>query len=178
LERNGGQSLSFKYLEHFQTFTYLESRRESWYKDGDLIEEWASRYPQLFDTNTLLEARNQRKEKKHFHEWLSAILIYETTGYLSLVEKYQYEKHEAKHRIFRNYAPPEVLECLRTWPDRTQAPDLFVYSRTTEDWFFAEVKGPGDRLRGSQSDLHRRISEITGKKIKLIRLKRITAFST
>ena len=43
-------------------------------------------------------------------------------------------------------------EPLDEFTTQQGAPDLFVWSEVPHLWFFAEVKGPGDSLRGSQGD--------------------------
>src|SRR3954452_10144677 len=87
----------------------------------------------------------------HFYEWLGAVVLHHTTGYLSLVEKYEFATHPRKRQIVDQLLPRAVRDALRDRNQgRAQAPDLLMYAEDLSDWFFCEVKGPGDRLRDEQ----------------------------
>ena len=52
-----------------------------------------------------------------------------------------------------------------------QGPDLLVYARDFSDRFFCEVKGPGDRLRPEQKSKLGALATVSGKPVRLLRLK-------
>jgi hypothetical protein len=80
-----------------------------------------------------------------------AIVRHHTTGYLSLVEKYEFAAHLRKREIVTRLLPASVLDLLRSRSDgRAQAPDLLMYASDLSGWFSCEVKGPRDRLRDAQ----------------------------
>jgi hypothetical protein len=163
-----------EFFQSIAEFTYGANQRER-YKAGDLWSEWADRYPMLFDDQDVEIAKNQAPGGYHFVEWLTAVLLYESFGYHSLVEKYQYTYHPRKYQIFSRIVPRAVIEFIeeRTKTDKTQAPDLFVYCPSDSHWFFCEVKGPGDRFRKSQIDYFGDLYRITDKKIGTVRLKEV-----
>ena len=84
------------------------------FRTGDLPREWAKHYRDLFDEDDLRLAISQ--PDYHFFEWLGAVILFNSTGYLSLVEKYEFGKHARKSKIIRQIVPPEVLTlmCERT----------------------------------------------------------------
>lgn len=152
-------------------FTYGTAQRDR-FREGSLHKEWADRYPMLFDEQDVESANNQASGGYHFVEWLTSILLFETFGYLSLVEKYQYTYHPKKYKIFSKIAPPSVLEFIdeRAKTDKTQGPDLFVYSPDESQWFFCEVKGPKDKFRESQISYFNELYRVTGKSIGTVQL--------
>ena len=54
---------------------------------------------------------------------------------------------------------------------RAQPPDLLMYAQDLSDWFFCEVKGPGDRLRAEQLSKFEALAETSGKAVRLLHLK-------
>lgn len=91
------------------------------------------------------------------------MLIYGSTGYLSLMEKYVTPGHMAKRKIFDRAVPAAVLELMLE--ECTGVPGLFVYSPDRSDWYFCEVKGPGDELGKAQVRWAKRPHELTGKRV-------------
>lgn len=158
------------------TFTYHATQRER-FRTGTLAEEWREKYPELFDAEDLKLLTTAHQRRYHFFEWLSAILLYEATGYLSLVEGYTAKTHPKKRERLELMVGPETFKRL----DELQSgqPDLFVYRMETKSWFFCEVKGPGDRIRKNQekwiadfsNDVHGRC--ISGKRIRVLRLREV-----
>ena len=69
------------------TFTFHAAQREKFRTDR-LAEEWREKYPLLFEDEDLALLRTAHQRMFHFFEGLSAILLYEATGYRSLVESY------------------------------------------------------------------------------------------
>lgn len=132
---------------------------------GNLMQVWKDLYPDLFDEDDLRIAKNQRSY--HFYEWLSAILLYESTGFLSLVEKYQFSNHVRLQTILRQIVTSDVFDLLinsyRLY--KVQCPDLLVYSPDLSDYFFCEVKGPSDRVRQVQVDFFTRLQDVSKKRV-------------
>jgi hypothetical protein len=92
--------------------------------------------------------RTDHQRRYNFYEWLAAVLIFESMGYLSLVAKYTAKSHLSKHAPLRSSLPPAIADWV--FANESGQPDLFVYSASHKDWFFCEVKGPGDRVRENQ----------------------------
>jgi len=100
---------------------------------------------------------------------LGAIVLHHTTGYLSLVAKYEFATHPRKQQIVAQLLPGSVRDALRDRSQgRAQAPDLLMYAEDLSDWFFCEVKGPRDRLRGEQVRKFGLLAEMTSKPVRLI----------
>jgi hypothetical protein len=134
-------------------FPYTDQQRKSFFS-GKLITEWAKKYPFLFDKDDIKLARSQApKFHYHFYEWLGAVLLYEATGYYSLIA--------GKDKF------------NRIMVDSAGTPDLLVYSPDKKDWFFCEAKGPRDKLRPNQIAKFRELSKLTGKDVCLIKFYRI-----
>jgi len=150
------------------TFMFHNSQREE-FKNGQLVYDWADQYPQLFDDQDLQLAAHPKTA--HFVEWLGAIHLYKTTGYLSLVEKYEFKRHKRKQKILKEIVTVDVLSLISR--RGVQCPDLFVYAPDRTDWYFCEVKGPGDYLRLVQREYFEELSEASGKKICILKFKAI-----
>lgn len=147
-------------------FSFHQSQREL-FRSGRLIEEWAYKYPQIFDEHDIRITRNQ--PYYHFFEWLGAILLYESLGYLSLIEKYETLKHTKKVQTISSIAPQEVLDFI--FHNRVGLPDLFVYSPCKSDWFFCEVKGLGDRLQKNQIRAINELENVSGRPVKILKFR-------
>jgi hypothetical protein len=97
-----------------------------------------------------------RQPKNHFCEWFAAIHLFHRDGVLSLVEKYVYSTHSRKQTLFREL----LTECQRATLDeicsglKVQPPDLLVFRPDRSRFWFAEIKGPGDRMREAQRRSH------------------------
>lgn len=152
------------------TFAVSIQQRDHFIK-GQLSQDWYEKYPAIFDEDDLRLAKTQ--PRNHFYEWLAAILIYHSTGYYSLVEKYQFTKKRHKHK-------QEVIEKINSVTLNTallhhgnygfvQCPDLLVYAPDFSDWYFCEVKGGTDRLREKQELHFQELKELTGKPVQLVR---------
>jgi hypothetical protein len=140
------------------------------FREGDLREEWAARYPALFDEVDLRQARNQ--VQFNFHEWLGAIVLLHTCGYESLQGGYTMSTHPRKREVFRRLTADHG-EFFERRDHPAQFPDLFVYSSVSGDWFLCEVKGPRDRLRPNQRELFARTYERTGRQIRVLRFREV-----
>jgi len=156
------------------TFTYHAAQRER-FRSGSLAEEWKSRYPMIFDQADLDLVRNQ--PRYHFFEWLSAVLIYEATGWLSLVESYTAGTHPDKREKLRAIVGDEIFKDLNL--HQSGQPDLFVYRPGTDQWFFCEVKGGPDKERDNQREWREKFRKlltdlrVRGERIRMIQLKEI-----
>lgn len=138
------------------SFSYHPSQREK-FRTGTLVQEWSHRYPNLFDDDDRRVLLTDHQKKYHFLEWLSAILLFESTGYLSFVEKYTTKSHPNKRLKLEAFLPPTLFKWL--CENESGQPDLFVYQPTTRDWFFCEVKGETDRVRDNQIDWAKSLGE-------------------
>ncbi len=141
---------------------------------GELWRQWARAYPAIFDDDDQHLAETQAPLGYHFYEWLAAILLYNCIGYLSLVEQYEFKTHKRKREILQRLASPQLLEfiCDRAGHDNIQCPDLLVYAPDYSDWFFCEVKGPGDRIREQQARYFQSLADISGKRVRLVLLRK------
>jgi len=160
------------------TFFYSKKQRTR-FKRRELLNEWYEQYRQIFDEDDLRITVNQTD--RHFFEWLSAILIYQSTGYLSLVEKYQYKRHQRKNRILEMFVDSgqitaELYDLIMNRKKygfgRSQCPDLFVYLPDGSDWHFCEAKGE-DAITTSQMKYFEKLSEVSRKKIHLMKYREI-----
>ena len=140
------------------------------FKTGELYEEWFHAFPELFDEDDIRVARTQAKMGVHYFEWLSALTVYQSLGYLSLIESYEFKVQERKQKIIHDLLPPEVLEIVLLPYDqrKAQCPDLLCFKPDYTDWFFCEVKGPTDKLSDKQRECFSLISSVSKKPIQLI----------
>jgi len=145
-------------------FPYHRRQRER-FREGALVDEWAVRYSTIFDGDDVRLAKSQ--PSNHFFEWLAAVLLFEATGYLSLVEKY--ETHSGKVAKLRQVVPGPVFDHVME--NRTGLPDLFVYAPDHSNWFFCEVKGAADRARKHQLSRAEGLEKACGKAVRLLWLK-------
>jgi hypothetical protein len=159
-------------ITNIGTIEILHSQHELW-RSGRLAPEWARRFPELFDEQDLRLAESQGPLGYHFVEWLAAIVLYHTTGYLSLVQKYEFTIHRRKQEIVQKLLPADVLPILsdRAEHGRAQSPDLLMYAPDLSDWFFCEVNGPRDDLRPEQTAKFAALAETSGKPVRLLHLK-------
>jgi len=148
-------------------FTFHPERREK-FRTGELGEEWVRRYPVLFDIDDVRILRTEHQRKYHFFEWLSSVLLYESTGYVSLMEKYCAKSHPKKIDLFSELVPREVFEFLMSAPSGQL--DLFSFHPQTKEWFFSEVKGGRDTLKDNQASMHDQIEAMTDRRVRIIQL--------
>ena len=157
-------------FKEFGTFNTSSAQIER-FKSGELWVRWAERYPMLFDPDDVRQVQTQAKHGFHYHEWLAAILIYESVGYLSLIEKYEFKNHARKQAILKELVPPNVLKAIgeRTAERKAQCPDLLCYAPDMSDWFFCEVKGPSDTVKPNPEKFFQRLVDCSGKPICLVK---------
>lgn len=143
--------------------------RKLWPKP--LAWQWSRHYPELFDADDVRIARTQ--PRNHFAEWFVAIHLFQRDGAFSLIEKYLFNAHPAKvARLAELLSEAErdklaaICKCCGVQP-----PDLFVFIPGTKRYWFAEVKGPGDRLSEKQVKSHRAISQELGVPVEFFRVR-------
>ncbi len=146
---------------------------------GELWQEWSEKYPDLFDADDRRIARNQARLGYHFYEWLAAMLIYHSTGYLSLVELYYTKTHKGKQSALEkiNSSSLNGLIAKQRLEEGIKFPDLLVYSPDFTDWFFCEAKGGRDRLAEKQENFFQKLAEVTQKPVRLIKFRLAKAYS-
>lgn len=162
------------YIVEIGSFPFNKSLKEEW-KAGKLHPHWVDKYPNLFDEDDIRLAENQSEYGYHFVEWLSTILLYNSTGYKSLISKYEFSNHKKKteiiSKIFENGLPIPKFNAENI--TNTQYPDLLVYRPDFKDWFFCEVKGPGDRLSKEQRIFFEALALETNEPVRMIQLKEL-----
>jgi hypothetical protein len=136
------------------------------FKSGILLRQWTENYPNIFDVQDVKIALNQ--PDYHFYEWLSAVMLWHSIGYLSLVEKYEFKRHKRKQEILMNLISSDLFVLVTDHKKEfgnTQVPDLFVYAPDMSDWFFCEVKGPHDKMSLKQNRFFEALSNTAKKPI-------------
>jgi hypothetical protein len=151
------------------TFVFDSQTRKSWV-DGNLSKIWKNRYPKLFDQQDFEQSISQ--PNNHFFEWLAAILLYEATGRLTLIEKYTCKNHPGKREKLKEIIGSDLFDwCCE---NDSRSPDLFVYSPTRRnDWLFCEVKGATDKIRDGQLQWFERFYRKTGRRGLLLNLSKL-----
>ena len=158
-------------------FQFHETQRNR-FKDGSLWRRWASQYPDIFDERDCATAETQGPDGYHFYEWLAAVILYQSFGFLSLIEKYEELSHSRKYDIFTSMVPQVVLDAVFDYETfgQTQAPDLFVYAPDRSEWFLCEVKGKADRLKPVQKAYFGHLAEVSGQPISMIKFRQARSF--
>ena len=151
-------------------FPYVPSMQES-FRNGTLVREWARKYPELFDGDDMRILGTEHQRKYHFFEWLSAVVLYETTGFLGLMEKYTAKAHPRKLGVFSNMVSSDLFEFVMR--SQSGLPDLFSFHPDTGEWFFSEVKGGADTLKENQREKMMQLFERTGKKVRIIHVNEV-----
>jgi hypothetical protein len=138
------------------------------FRQGLLQKEWAEKYPEIFDADDLRLALGPQKARNHYFEWLGAVRLYEFTGYLSLVEKYDCRNHARKHHAFRDIVGADVFSHVVL---SKGCPDLLLYAPDRSDWFFCEIKGATDRLWERQLVRFKNLCQFTQKRLLLLNIR-------
>lgn len=157
--------------EDYLTFEFLPEEEKK-FKEGTLWQQWHDTYPELFDDDDIRVLESQANKHK-FDEWYAAIKIYEKTGYLSLVEKYQHNAHPRKRKFISQFGS-QTLEIadkfIRNGFGGSYGPDLLVYAPDHSEWFFCEVKGPRDSFNKNQLANFPELADLLQKPIRIVRL--------
>ena len=152
-------------------FTYSPARRKA-FRDGVLWQHWRHQYPMLFDERDeqlALTMASPEAGGSHFFEWLSAILLYEATGLVSMQANFVAKNHPLKRQRFEQIVGKACFDHVDS--KQPGLPDLFVYpANGIGDWFFCEVKGGPDKLRDNQKERMAELKAFTGKAVKVIKL--------
>jgi hypothetical protein len=122
----------------------------------------------LFGSHDVRLARTQRRN--HYYEWLAAVLLYHTGGYISL-QKYEFPRaSREKSTTLKRVLGTDACEWLygRQRRRAVQCPDLLAFRPDLTEAFFVEAKGPTDRLRAVQETFFEELTERTGNPVKLI----------
>ena len=119
------------------TFTFHSSQRER-FRDGTLVSQWRSKYPELFDDDDVRVLKTDHQRTYHFFEWLSAILLFEATGCISLLETYLAKSHRRKRATVKKLSPSESLAGWTVIKPASQIYSSIVQRRTTG--FFVKSK--------------------------------------
>jgi hypothetical protein len=132
---------------------------------NELANLWSLQYPGLFDEVDLHIAQRQRPY--HFPEWFTAVHLFQREGARSMVEKYDQPKsHPGKYARYERVTTKEQRRDLlhiceeKIDGDGVQLPDLFVTALDESEFWFAEIKGPGDKLSKRQLISHERIRSL------------------
>lgn len=140
------------------------------WRSGHVAPSWRAAMPNVFDDDDLRLARTRWSQGRHYFEWAAARHLHTHSGWHVLVAKYEFRNHKRKRAVVERMLSPEVLQVIRgRAPHRAQAPDLFVYAPDESDFYFCEVKGPADTLRGEQRMKFARLSRLTGKPVRILR---------
>lgn len=131
------------------TFTFNEQQRAR-FSSGELVAKWRVQYPEILDEDDARILSGEWQRRYHFCEFLSAVLIHEATGYLSMVEKYATKSHTLKLAQLAQYLPPAIFDWVCA--NQSGQPDLFIFDPVSRNWCFREVKGPRDQKRPAQID--------------------------
>ena len=115
----------------------------------------------------------ENRPNYHFFEWLSAVMFYESTGYLSLLENYTAKNHLNKIEKFKEVVSQDVFEFAIN--NQSGLPDLFCFLPNADDYFFCEVKGGRDRVRSNQDIKIKELEVLTGKNVWVINLRKINS---
>jgi hypothetical protein len=153
------------------SFVITKQQRES-YKAGDLWREWLNKYPDLFDEKDKQFFRNQAVFGYGFVETLAMIFLFNATGYHSIFGSYGMETHSQKNTFVKALVSEKTWELIldKSKP-HLMPPDIFAYAPDKSDYFFCEVKGPGDRLRDTQVQYFQAMQEISGKPVYMIKFR-------
>jgi hypothetical protein len=124
-----------------------------------LAAQWAREYPQVFDRDDLRLALSQ--PRNHFAEWSAAIHLLQRDGVHALVEKYAFQNHARKVKMYQSLLFESRRRALNSICASlgVQPPDLLLYRSNLQVEGLAEVKGPGDRLSSTRLQSHAAITD-------------------
>jgi hypothetical protein len=153
-------------MKTFGSICYTEEQRLQ-FKGGGLPKEWAEQYPEFIGADDIRVAKASRRY--HFFEWLAAIVVFNATGHISLIEKWGCKNHKRKEAVLDKLLPAEVINKIRN----EHTPDLLCYKPDFSDYFFVEVKGHNDKLRPKQLASIDLLEKLTGKTVYLLEIKKM-----
>jgi hypothetical protein len=166
----GNMNGELRQVKLVQTTIYCTRAIKNLWPDP-LARQWLQQYPNVFDEDDLRLTVNQ--PKNHFCEWFAAIHLFQREGAHSLVEKYVFQNHPKKVACLASLLSArerKTLDAIRE-AYAVQPPDLFVFVPKTTRYWFAEVKGPGDRLSAKQIRSHDAIMRELGVPVETIEVR-------
>ena len=150
----------------------ITKRQQELYKAGTVWNDWLIQYPELFDEKDRQLFRNQAHFGYGFVESLSIIFLHNATGYIPIFGSYGWGTQEYKNNLVKELVSEETWGLIMSQKKhRSQPPDLFAYAPDKTNYFFCEVKGPGDRLRETQIQYFQLLQEVSGKPVYTIKYK-------
>ena len=165
-----GDKFNRDYFQGRWEFTFSRREREQ-FRSGVLVRQWAEQYPFLFGPEEVAAALSSSgKRSGSFFEWVSAVRLYEAQGYYSLVRDYASSLQSGKKGVVSELCGKVATGFMAAAPAKMQFPALLVYRPDLSEWFFCDVKGPGDIVRKSEGIFFPRLAEETGVGIFLITL--------
>ena len=125
-----------------------------------LARMWTDQYPHIFRRDDLeyTVSYNEDGRKYHLVEWFSAICLFHLYGASILFKRYTYGPEKWKLKKLEQIVGESGVTFLRTGLGGFP-PDLLLYHNHTSRFWFAEVKGPSDRLHKRQEEDFARICE-------------------
>jgi hypothetical protein len=155
----------------------ITKRQRECYKAGTLWADWLRKYPELFDEKDKQFFRNQAVYGYGFVEVLAMIFLYNSTGSIPIFGSFGLQTQPRKNLIVKEVVSERTWETITRMSEyHSQPPDILAYAPDKSDFFFCEVKGPGDRLRETQAQYFQLLEEVSGKPVYTIRY-RIAPFS-
>ncbi len=140
------------------------SRPLQFYCQGDLLKrwprplarQWQATYPHIFSEDDLgyTLSFNRGGRRYHFVEWFAAIQLYHVYSVRIILKRYSVGPDRWKRDILRRFMDEDDIAFLRPRQLGCHPPDLFLYEDEGTRFWFAEVKGPHDRLQHAQAQSH------------------------
>ena len=94
------------------------------------------------------------------------IFLFNATGYHSIFGGYGLGTHPQKNMLVKSLVSEKTWEfILDKSTSHPMPPDVFAYTPDRSDYFFCEVKGPGDHLRDTQARYFQALQELSGKPV-------------
>jgi len=152
----------FQQLGHF----VITELQKELHKNGVSWKKWIIDYPMIFDEKDQQYLRSQSQYGYLLFGSLTAIFIYNSTGYIPVFGSYFNKGHVRKRKIVKSIVSPatwDLLENMKEW--ECQPPDVFAYAPDESDYFFCEAKGPGDKIRPKQEKYFRELERVSGKPV-------------
>jgi len=133
---------------------------------------WTEQYPQIFRHDDLQYTVhfNAGGRKYHLVEWFAAICLFHLTGADILFKRYSYGPEKWKRQKLEEVVGKPGVAFLQKGIDGLP-PDLLLYHKDKPRFWFAEVKGPNDRLHERQQSDFARIRERFRAKVELVRVR-------
>lgn len=148
----------------------ITKQQKELYKSGVIWNDWLRQYPELFDEKDKQLFRNQAIYGYGFVEFLSIIFLHNATGYIPILGSYGWGTQPHKNSLVRELVSTETWETIMSQKKyHSQPPDLFAYAPDKSDYFFCEVKGPGDRLRDTQIQYFQLLAEVSCRPVYMIK---------